>query len=242
MERAGCTVSLIGKMFGKTSGIRDAKVIFFAPPSIQGFGFSGGFEFQLQDRSGGDINKFYKVSNDFLAALNQRPEMQFASTSFNPNFPQYQINVNVARVKEAGLSVTDILGTMQGYYGGVYASNFNQFGKQYRVMYQAEPEFRANPESLNNIYVRNNKGTMAPITEFISLEKVYGPQAISRFNFFTSIGINGHPNPGSSSGDAIGPYRKLPHKTLPPGYGYEFSGITREEFSAGAKPSLFFYW
>ena len=113
------------------------------------------------------------------------------ATSFNPNFPQYQIDVNVAKVKEAGLSVNDILNTIQGYYGGVYASNFNQFGKQYRVMYQAEPEFRANPGSLNNIYVRNNKGTMAPVTGFITLEKVYGPQAISRFNLFTSMSVTG---------------------------------------------------
>ena len=133
------------------------KLSYFAPPTLSGFGNSGGFTFQLQDKTGKDIASFYKVSTDFLAALNQRPEIQYATTSFSPNFPQYQINVNVAKAKEAGLSVNDILSTMQGYYGGVYASNFNQFGKQYRVMYQADPAFRANPESLNNIYVRNVK-------------------------------------------------------------------------------------
>lgn len=232
--------SIIGKMFAKTAGIRDARVIFFAPPTIQGFGATGGFEFQLQDKSGGDISRFADVSTNFLAALNKRPEIQFASTSFNPNFPQYQINVNVARVKEAGLTVNDILNTMQGYYGGVYASNFNQFGKQYRVMYQAEPSFRANPQGLNNIYVRNANGTMAPISEFISLDRVYGPQAISRFNLFTSIGVNGSPKPGFSSGDAIKAVQEVAAKTLPAGYGYEFSGITREELSAGGQTVFIF--
>ena len=232
--------AIIGQMFAKTGGIRDAKIIFFAPPTIQGFGTSGGFEFQLQDRSGGDMAKFSKVSSDFLAALNQRPEVLYASTAFNPNFPQFQINVNVARVKEAGLSVNDVLNTMQGYYGGVYASNFNQFGKQYRVMYQAEAPFRANPEGLNNVYVRNAKGTMAPISEFISLEKVYGPQAISRFNLFTSIGVTGSPKPGFSSGDAIKAVQEVAAKTLPAGYGYEFSGMTREELSAGGQTVFIF--
>jgi len=232
--------ALVGQMFAKTAGIRDAKVIFFAPPTIQGFGTTGGFEFQLQDRSGGDITNFNKVATNFLAALNQRPEIQFASTSFNPNFPQYQINVNTAKVKEAGLSVNDILSTMQGYYGGVYASNFNQFGKQYRVMYQAEPSFRANPEGLNNIYVRNATGTMAPISEFVSLDRVYGPQAISRFNLFTSIGVNGSPKPGFSSGDAIKAVEEVAAQTLPAGYGYEFSGMTREELSAGGQTVFIF--
>jgi HAE1 family hydrophobic/amphiphilic exporter-1 len=232
--------SIIGKMFGSVSSIREAKIIFFAPPVISGFGISGGFSFELQDKSGKDIAIFSKVGNDFLAALNQRPEIQYASTSFNPNFPQYQIDVNVAKVKEAGLSVNDILNTIQGYYGGVYASNFNQFGKQYRVMYQAAPEFRANPESLNNIYVRNNKGMMAPVTGFITLEKVYGPQAISRFNLFTSMSVTGAPNPGYSSGDAIKAVQEVAAQTLPVGYGYEYSGLTREELASGGQTIFIF--
>jgi HAE1 family hydrophobic/amphiphilic exporter-1 len=232
--------AIIGKLFAKTGGIRDARVIFFAPPTIQGFGNSGGFEVQLQDKSGGDIASFYKVSTDFLAALNQRPEIQYASISFDPNFPQYQIDVNVAKVKEAGLMVNDILATMQGYYGGVYASNFNQFGKQFRVMYQAEAGFRANPEGLNNVYVRNAKGTMAPITEFITLERVYGPQSISRFNLFTAIGVTGAPNAGFSSGDAIRAVNEAAAQVLPTGYGYEFSGMTREELAAGGQTVFVF--
>jgi len=232
--------SIIKKLFAKTGGIRDARIIFFAPPTLQGFGISGGFSFQLQDKTGRDIASFYKVSSDFLAALNQRPEIQYASTSFNPNFPQYMIDVNVEKVKEAGLTVNDILSTMQGYYGGVYASNFNQFGKQYRVVYQAEPAFTANPEGLNNIYVRNNAGTMAPITGFITLKRVYGPQSISRFNLFTAIAVNGSPNAGYSSGDAIKAIEEVAAQTLPVGYGYEFSGMTREELAAGGQTVFIF--
>lgn len=232
--------AIIGQLFAKTSGIREARIIFFAPPSIQGFGVSGGFEFQLQDRGGHEISTFSKVGNDFIAALNQRPEIQYASTSFDVSFPQYQIDVNVEKAKEAGLTINDILGTMQGYYGGVYASNFNQFGKQYRVMYQAEPEYRANPEGLNNIYVRNADGVMAPITGFINLTRVYGPQAISRFNLYTSMGINGSPNPGYSSGDAINAINEVAEQTLPVGYAFEFSGMTREEISAGSQTAFIF--
>jgi hydrophobic/amphiphilic exporter-1 (mainly G- bacteria), HAE1 family len=232
--------AIIGQMFAKTANIKDAKIIFFPAPTIQGFSASGGFEFQLQDRTGGDIGKFYKVSTDFLSALSQRPEILYANTAFNPNFPQYLIDVNVARVKEAGLTVNDILNTMQGYYGGIYASNFNQFGKQYRVMYQADPAFRANAEGLNNIYVRNANGTMAPIGEFITLEKTNGPQAISRFNLFTSMAVTGSPKPGFSSGDAIKAVQEVAAEILPAGYGYEFSGMSREEISAGGQTLFIF--
>ncbi len=232
--------SLIEELFALTSVIREAQVIFFSPPPISGFSISGGFGFQLQDRSGSGITQFAEVSQEFLAALNERPEIQYASTSFNPNFPQFQINVNVEKVKDAGLTVTDILNTLQGYYGGVYASNFNQFGKQYRVMYQAEPLFRTDAESLNTIYVRNANDIMAPISEFISLERVYGPQSINRFNLFTSIDVNGAPASGYSSGDAIQAIEEVALQFLPPGYGYEFSGITREEI-ASSNQTLFIF-
>ncbi|HEX8325995.1 MAG TPA: efflux RND transporter permease subunit [Hymenobacter sp.] len=239
-EKGQDVQSIIGQLFAKTAGIRDAKIIFFAPPTISGFGTSGGFSFELQDRSGRDIAIFSKVGSDFLTALSQRPEIQYASTSFNVNFPQYQIEVNVAKAKAAGLSINDILSTMQGYYGGVYASNFNQFGKQFRVMYQAEASFRANPEGLNNIFVRNGNGVMAPITEFINLTRVYGPQSISRFNLFTSISVTGSPKPGYSSGDAIRAIQEVASQALPAGYGYEFSGMTREEISAGGQTVMVF--
>lgn len=232
--------AVLGKLFAATAHITAAKIIYFAPPSIQGFGMSGGFEFQLQDRSGSSIDEFFNISNEFLTELNKRPEVQYASTSFDPTLPQYMLDVNIAKVKEAGLSVMDILETMQGYYGGVYASNFNQFGKQFRVMYQAAPEFRANPEGLSKIYVRNQEGVMAPISSFISLNRTYGPQTINRFNLYTSIAINGAPNSGYSSGDAIQAIEEVAAQTLPMGFGFEYSGMTREELAAGSQTVFIF--
>ncbi|TCD15574.1 efflux RND transporter permease subunit [Pedobacter psychrodurus] len=239
-ERKRDVKAIIGELFAKAATIKGAKIIFFAPPTIQGFGTSGGFEFQLQDKTGGDIKKFNDVGNSFLAALSKRPEIQYASTSFNPNFPQYQIDVNVAKVKQAGLTVSDVLATLQGYFGGVYASNFNKFGKQFRVIYQADAQYRANQQSLTSIYVRNASGKMAPISEFINLEKVYGPQAISRFNLFTSIAVTGNPNPGFSSGDALKAVQEEAAIHLPTGYGYEFSGLSREEMAGGSQTVFIF--
>ena len=239
-ERKRDVKEIIGELFAKTGGIKGAKIIFFAPPTIQGFGTSGGFEFQLQDKTGGDINKFNTIGNEFLAALSKRPEIQYASTSFNPNFPQFQVDVNVATIKQAGLNVNDVLGVLQGYFGGVYASNFYKFGKQYRVMYQADAQYRANEQSLNGIYVRNASGVMAPITEFITLRKVYGPQAISRFNLFTSIAVTGNPKTGFSSGDALKAVQEEAAIHLPAGYGYEFSGLSREEMAGGSQTIYIF--
>ena len=239
-ERERDVKAIIADLFAKTAGIKGAKIIFFAPPTIQGFGTSGGFEFQLQDKTGGDIRKFNDIGNAFLAALSKRPEILNAYTSFNPNFPQYQIDVNVAKIKQAGLTVTDVLSVLQGYYGGVYASNFNKFGKQFRVMYQADAQYRSNEQTLNGIYVRNASGTMAPITEFINLEKVYGPQAISRFNLYTSISVTGAPKAGFSSGDALKAVQEEAAIHLPAGYGYEFSGLSREEMSSGSQTIFIF--
>ncbi|WP_295128565.1 efflux RND transporter permease subunit [uncultured Chitinophaga sp.] len=233
--------AIIRELFGKTAGIREASsIIFFSPPTVQGFSVSGGFEFQLQDQGGHTINEFYKVNNEFLAALRQRPEIQYVTTSFNPTFPQFQLSLNTARAKDAGVSPTAILSTLQGYFGGIYASNFNQFGKQYRVMIQADRQFRTSEASLNNIYVRNSAGDMAPIGEFVTLERVYGPESISRFNLFTAISIQGSPNEGYSSGDAIKAVQEVAAQSLPTGYGYEFSGITREELSAGGQSVYIF--
>ncbi|SFU76158.1 hydrophobic/amphiphilic exporter-1, HAE1 family [Pustulibacterium marinum] len=232
--------SIINKLFAKTAGIKDAKVIFFSPPTIRGFGTSNGFSFQLQDQKGGTVNQLYEVSQEFLAKLSERPEIQYASTNFDPTFPQYQISVDVAKAKRAGFGVSDILTTMQGYFGGVYASNFNKFGKQFRVIYQAEPKFRANEQSLNAIKIKNDNDVMAPLSEFITLKKVYGPQTINRFNLFTSVSITGAPNDGYSSGDAINAIKEVASETLPTGYGYEFSGMTREELSAGSQTVIIF--
>jgi HAE1 family hydrophobic/amphiphilic exporter-1 len=232
--------AVIKELFKRAATVKDAKVLFFARPTLVGFGYSNGFEMQLQDQKGGTIQEFSKVKDDFIAELTKRPEIQYASTSFSANYPQYRIDLNVAAIKKAGLTVTDILGTMQGYYGGVYASNFNKFGKQFRVVYQSEPQFRSDPESLNKVLVRNNNGQMAPISQFMKLEKVFGPQAIDRFNLFTSVKITGAPNDGYSSGDAIKAVQEVASQKLPLGYGYEFSGMTREEISAGGQTVFIF--
>ncbi|MFT4033260.1 MAG: efflux RND transporter permease subunit [Siphonobacter sp.] len=232
--------AVIKELFARTGHIREAQIVFFSPPTIQGFGTSNGFEFQLQDRMGGTIDNLFKVNNDFLAALTKRPEIQYATTSFNPTFPQYMITVNVARTKEAGLTVNSVLNALQGYFGGVYASNFNQFGKQYRVMIQADPAYRANPESLNSIYIRNSNSVMAPLSEFVTMTRVYGPETITRFNLFTSVSITGSPNAGYSSGDAIKAIEEVAAQTLPQGYGYEFSGMTREEITSGGQTIYIF--
>ena len=232
--------SIIAKLYGATSGIKDAKILIFAPPMVPGFGLSGGFELQLEDKTGGDIKKFEQISNQFLAKLNQRPEIQYAYTSFNTNYPQYQVDVNVARCKQSGLSVSSVLSSLQGYIGGYYASDFNRFGKQYRVMLQAEAKYRGNPDDLNKIFVRTGTGEMAPITEFISLHRVYGPENLKRFNMYTSIAVTGQQSPGYSTGDAIDIIREVASEVFPIGYGYEFSGLTREEVASGNQSIMIF--
>lgn len=239
-QRTRTIQQIIKELNQKTANFTEAEVKFFAPGTIQGFGASNGFAFQLQDKTGGDIAHFYKVGKDFLNVLNEQPEIQFATTSFNPNFAQYLMEVNVPKIKDAGLKVTDITSAMQGYYGGIYASNFNQFGQQYRVMVQASPEYRTTPETMNGVFVRTADGVMVPITEFVTLSQTYGPQSITRFNLFNSISINGTPNPAYSSGEAIAAIQRAAAEALPPGFGYEFSGITREELS-GNKQTIYIF-
>ena len=207
---------------------KDAQVLFFQPPMISGYGVTNGFTFNLQDRTGGDLNKFYQVAQTFLADLQKRPEIESAQTTFNTNFPQYTIDIDAAKCKRAGLSPRDILTTLQGYYGGLYASNFNRFGKIYRVMIQGEQADRANLESLYKIKVRNGS-EMAPITEFMTVTPTYGPDNINRFNMYTSMSVNGNPATGYTSGQAIKAIEEVAEKSLPTGYSFEFSGQTREE-------------
>lgn len=226
--------SVIGALYMQfATQVKDARVLCFAPPMIPGYSVSNGFELNLQDKTGGSLDNFYKVAQDFIAELLKRPEIAMASTTFNPNFPQYRVDVDVAKCKQAGISPSDVLSALQGYLGGMYSSNFNRFGKLYRVMMQAEPDARVSPESLNNIKIRNGS-EMAPITNFITLEKVYGPDNINRFNMYTSMTVNGNPADGYSSGEAIKAIEEVASQTLPVGYGYEFSGMTREEQSSSS--------
>ena len=226
--------AILGQLYARTSQqIKDGNVMIFQPPMISGYSVTSGFEFQLQDKTGGDINNFSQIAQDFLAKLNQRPEIQMAYTTFNPTFPQYMVDIDVAKAKQAGTDPSTVLSTLQGYFGGMYISNFNRFGKLYRVMMQAAPESRVSPESLNQIKIRVGS-EMAPITNFVTLKRVYGPDIISRFNMYTSISVNGTPNPGYSSGDAIRAIEEVAAESLPQGFGYEFSGMTREEQSTSS--------
>lgn len=224
--------SIIGMLYKQTASIKDAQILIFAPPMIPGYSMTNGFEMNLQDKTGGSLENFSQASQNFLAALNQRPEIARAMTSFNPRFPQYQVDVDAAKCKQAGISPKTILETLQGYYGGMYVSNFNRFGKLYRVYVQADAKYRINPETLNSIYIRN-ESEMAPISQFMTIKKVYGPDVINRFNMFTSMTVNGAPKPGYTSGEAIKAIEEVAAQTLPTGYGYEFSGMTREEQSSG---------
>lgn len=233
-EKGQDATSVLGQLYGAVGQqIKDATVMMFQPPMISGYSVTSGFELQLQDKTGGDINKFFQIYQQFIGALNQRPEIQQAYSTFNPTFPQYMVNVDVAKTKQAGISPSVVLSTLQGYYGGMYVSNFNRFGKLYRVMMQADPSARISPETLNQVKVRVGN-EMSPITNFITLERVYGPDIISRFNLFTSISVSGTPSPGYSNGDAIKAIQEVAAQTLPMGYGYEFSGMTREEQNSSA--------
>ena len=230
---------VLAQIFIKTAHIKDAKILAFAPPMIPGFSANSGVSLVMQDRTGGSLNKFFGVVQDYLAELNKRPEIQMAMTSYNPNYPQYMIHVDVAKCKQSGISPSTILTTLQGYYGGLYASNFNAYGKLYRVMVQGSPETRMTPESLNSVYVRTPSG-MSPIQEFCKLERVYGPTNISRFNLFTSITVTATVADGYSTGEAIKAVQEVAADYLPTGYTYDYSGLTRSEAASSNSTALIF--
>ncbi len=230
---------VLAQIYLKTAHIKDAQILAFGPPMIPGFSANSGVSVVMQDRTGGDLTKFYGIVKDYLAELNKRPEIQMAMTSYNPNYPQYMINVDVAKCKQAGISPATVLSTLQGYYGGLYASNFNAYGKLYRVMVQGSPETRMTPESLNNIYVRT-KDDMAPVKEFCNLTRVYGPSNINRFNLFTSINVTATVADGYSTGEAIKAVQETAATMLPQGYTYEYSGLTRSEAASSNSTALIF--
>ena len=220
--------------------IKDAQVLFFAPPMIPGYSVSSDIELNMQDKTGGSLDHFFEVVNNYRAALEARPEINSAKTTFNPSFPQYQLDIDAAACKKAGISPSDILSTMQGYFGGLYASNFNRFGKMYRVMIQAEPDATKNMESLNSIKVRSGN-EMAPITQFVSMKKVYGPDIINRFNLYTSMKVMVAPASGYTSGQALQAIAEVAKENLPAGFGYELGGMAREEAStSGSTTGIIF--
>ena len=221
--------------------IKDAQVLFFAPPMITGYSVSSDIELNMQDKTGGTLDHFFEVVKSYTAALEARPEINSAKTTFNPSFPQYQLDIDAAACKKAGISPSDILSTMQGYFGGLYASNFNRFGKMYRVMIQAEPDATKNMESLNGVKVRGSNGEMAPITQFVSMKKVYGPDIINRFNLYTSMKVMVAPASGYTSGQALQAIAEVAKENLPMGFGYELGGMAREEAqSSGSTTGIIF--
>ncbi|PTX44937.1 HAE1 family hydrophobic/amphiphilic exporter-1 [Christiangramia gaetbulicola] len=231
--------AITGKLFGIAATMPEANIIFFAPPSIPGFGNSSGFEVNLLDRSGSSFDELDAANQEFIQKLSQRPEIQYAQSSFNTNYPQYELMLNVPLAKEKGVTTREIFTTLQGYIGGIYAADFTKFGKQYRVYVQALPQDRADKSDLNKLYVRTDSGEMAPITQFVSLKRVYGPQSVTRFNLFNSTKLSGATNPGYSSGDAIAAIEEV-SSTLPENYSTAYSGLTREEVNAGNQTTTIF--
>lgn len=231
--------SVLGMIYKQTATIKGAQILAFAPPMVSGFSVSNGLTFSMEDRTGGDLNKFFQTTQTFLKALNERQEIQNAMTSYNPNNPQYMVDVDVAKTKQAGTSPSAVLSVLQGYYGGLYASNFNAYGKLYRVYVQGAPETRMTIDKLSQIYVRTSNG-MSPVSEFVTLHQTYGPATIDRFNLFTAITVTATPADGYSSGQAIQAVEEVAQKTLPAGYTYEFSGLTRSEQESSNSTALIF--
>jgi len=227
------------KLFGIAATIPDAEMVFFQPPQIPGFGNAGGFAFNVLNEKGASLKELEQVAGKFLGNLNQQRPIQFAQTSFRTSFPQYELQLDVPKITAAGLRVNEVLKALQGYVGGIYATDFSRFGKQYRVYVQSLPEDRAGIQDFNNILVRNNQGDMAPITEFMTFERTYGPQFINRFNLFTSVAVNGSVKPGFSSGDAIAEINTL-NQTLPRGFSLGFGSLTREQLEAAGQLSTIF--
>ena len=232
--------AVINEIYRRTVNIKSAKLFVFAQPTIMGYGMGSGFELYVQDRAGGDINTLQKYTTDFIAALNQRPEIQMAYTSFDTKFPQYTVEVDAARCQRAGVTTTDVLSVLSGFIGGNYSSNFNRFSKLYRVMVQADKTYRLDKNALNNMFIRTSSGEMAPIGQFVNLTKVYGTETLTRFNLYSSIQVNGLPADGYSTGEAIAAIAEVAKETLPVGYGYEFGGITREEAGSGSNTVIIF--
>lgn len=232
--------AVIAEIYKRTANIKSAKLFVFAQPTIMGYGMGSGFELYVQDRAGGDINTLQKYTTDFITALNQRPEIQMAYTSFDTKFPQYTVEVDAARCQRAGITTTDVLSVLSGFIGGNYSSNLNRFSKLYRVMVQADKVYRLDKDALNNMFVRTSSGEMAPIGQFVTLTKVYGTETLTRFNLYNSIQVNGLPADGYSTGETIAAIEEVAKQTLPVGYGYEFGGITREEAGSGSNTIIIF--
>lgn len=232
--------SIIGQIYGMTADIKDAQVFAMAPGMIPGYGTGNSLDLNLQDKMGGSYTDFYNYTQQYIGALMQRPEIQMAYSTFSVDHPQYEVSVDAAQCKRAGVSPATVLSTLGGYYGSSYVSNINRFSKVYKVMIEAEPSQRATEASLNNCFVRMNNGQMAPLSQFVTLKRVYGAEALTRFNMYNSIGVSVMPNPGFSTGEALNAVKEQAAMTLPKGYSYDFGGITREENSQSGQTATIF--
>ena len=239
-EKGDDVNSVMNEIYRRTDGIKAATIRVSTSPMISGYGMSNGFDLYVQDKKGGSVEDLLKYTNAFIDALNRRPEISRAYTTFATKYPQYMVDVDAALCKRNGVSPSDVLSTLAGYVGGSYSSNLNRFTKLYRVMVQAAPEYRLDTEALNNIFVRNSDGEMSPISQYLTLTKVYGSESLSRFNLFSAISVSGVPADGYSSGQAIGAIREVAGTVLPEGYGYEFGGMSREEASTGNTTTMVF--
>ena len=221
--------SVIGQVYARTADIKDASVFAISPGMIPGYGMGNALELHMQDKMGGDMNEFFTTTQQYLGALNQRPEISMAYSTFDVRYPQWTVEVDAAKCTRAGITPDAVLSTLSGYYGGQYVSNFNRFSKVYRVMIQADPVFRLDETSLDNAFVRMSNGEMAPLSQFVTLTRSYGAESLSRFNMYNSIAVNAMPADGYSTGDAIKAVQETAEQSLPKGYGYDYGGITREE-------------
>ncbi|HLS95623.1 MAG TPA: efflux RND transporter permease subunit [Sphingobacterium sp.] len=224
----------------RLSTIKGANFFVFTFPTVPGFSNVDGLDMVLQDRTGGQLSKFSTVGQSFIGELMQRPEILMAFTTFKADYPQYELEVDDLKAEQLGVRTRDILQTIQAYFGSAQASDFNRFGKYYRVMVQADFTNRAEPSAMDGIYVKNRQGDMVPINTLVQLTRVYGPETASRYNLFNSIGINAIPKPGYSTGDAIRAVEEVARQHLPTGYTYEFSGMTKEELVSGGQSTLIF--
>ena len=239
-ERSNSTTQLAGKLFAYGATIKDASVLAMTPPMVPGYGMASGVSLTMLDKAGGSLDKFFAETQKFLAALNARPEVAYAMTQYNPSFPQYVIDVDVAATMRAGTTPQAVLSTLQGYFGGMYVSNFNSYGKLYRVLLQSPPEQRLDINALNSIFVRTGKGEMAPISSFVTTEKVYGPASVNRFNLYTSIDVMASPAEGYATGDVLQAVSEVASTTLSAGYGYDYAGLTRSEKESSNTTALIF--
>jgi len=232
--------AIIDKAFAAAAKIKDAQILFLQPPAVSGFGMGAGVSFALLNKSGADVTEINKTTQEFMAALNARPEVQYAQTSFNTDYPQYQMDINVERAMQSGIAVSTILSTLQNYIGGYYATDFTLYGKQFRVMVQALPQDRKDVNSLNGLFVKTGTGEMAPISEYVTLNRTFGPQAISRYNLYTSVDISAAPNEDYSTGDVVKAVEEVASQSLNSNYGIDYTGLTREEQNAGSQTIVIF--